>query len=192
MANDPNPYKQLPANLPAPLNDGACDHLPGMRVPSVKLASTRGGEVDLSALKGRCVAYVYPMTGTPGVALPEGWDLIPGARGCTPQTCDFSDHYAELMAAGAGAVFGISNQTAEEQKEFAERLHPPYALLSDAKMKLANGLRLPTFMAGGVNRIKRLTLVIKDGAVEHVFYPVFPPNKHADEVIAWLRGGAGI
>ncbi|HET9124548.1 MAG TPA: peroxiredoxin [Solirubrobacteraceae bacterium] len=187
-------YMQLPENLPVPVDDGAADHLRGLTMPSVTLTATEGGEVDLGALRGLSVIYIYPMTGTPGVALPEGWDEIPGARGCTPETCGFRDHFAELRAAGADAVYGLSTQDSETQREFAERTRLPFALLADPGCALDAAVGLPSFTAGGATRYSRLTLIIADGLIEHVFYPVFPPNAHAADVLAWLtarRSNAG-
>ena len=182
----PNPF-ELPPDLPRPVDDGACRHLAGMRLPPLRLASTAGRLVDLAALPARrTVIYCYPMTGAPGVALPEGWDLIPGARGCTPQSCGFRDHATELAQLGA-AVFGLSAQSTQYQREMAGRLHLPFEVLSDAGFAFADALRLPTFNVEGKRLIKRLTLVIRDGAIEHVFYPVFPPNESAAEVARWLR-----
>ena len=186
-----NPFP-LPPDLPRPVDDGACRHLAGMRMPPVRLPSTRGRNLDLGALPEgaagarRTVIYCYPMTGVPGIALPEGWDLIPGARGCTPQSCGFRDHAAELTRLGA-AVFGLSTQSTEYQREMAERLHLPFEVLSDAAFALTDALRLPTFQVEGRRLIKRLTLVVRDGAIEHVFYPVFPPDESAAEVVRWLR-----
>lgn len=178
---------QLPEDLPVPVDDGAAGHLPGMRMPSVALESTDGSEVDLGALgAGLTVIYIYPMTGTPGVALPEGWDEIPGARGCTLETCGFRDHFAELRAAGADRVYGLSTQNLATQRELVERLRLPYSLLADPQLKLGAALRLPTFEAGGATRYHRLTLVVVDDEIEHVFYPVFPPNAHAIEVLGWV------
>jgi len=180
---------QLPADLPVPTDDGAADHLPGMALPPIALASTAGGTVSLDALgrdRPRTVLYVYPMTGRPGADLPEGWDSIPGARGCTPESCAFRDHHADLAAAGAD-VYGLSTQSTADQAEAAERLHLPFPLLSDEDGSLAKPpLQLPTFDAGGL-RYRRLTLVVTAGRVEHVFYPVFPPDAHAAEVLAWLQ-----
>lgn len=177
----------LPANLPKPVDDGAAAHLVGVRMPKVLLCSTAGGIVDVSDLPSvRTVIYCYPMTGVPGQPLPEGWDNIPGARGCTPQTCGFRDHYKELRAAKA-EVFGLSTQTTAYQREMAERLQLPFAILSDEAMELSDALPLPTFEVNGVRRLKRITLVIKAGRIEHLFYPVFPPDKSADEVLAWLK-----
>jgi peroxiredoxin len=185
MADSPDLYA-LPPDLPVPLDDGAADHLAGMRLPALALPSTLGGVVDLAAAAaGRAVFYCYPRTGTPGEPLPAGWDAIPGARGCTPEACAFRDHYAELAALGA-RVFGISTQTTEAQREFAARVHLPFALLSDADLRLAEALRLPTFSVDGLTLLRRLTLIAAGGVVRKVFYPVFPPDRHAAEVVAWL------
>lgn len=179
-------YSALPADLPVPEDDGACDHLPGLRLPALTLPGTDGSEIDLAALAGRTVVYCYPMTGRPGEALPEGWDGIPGARGCTPQSCAFRDHHAELRGLGA-RVFGLSTQSTGYQREAAERLHLPFPLLSDEGLEFARALALPTFEAGGMTLIRRLTLVIRDGEIEKVFYPVFPPGSDAESAAAWLR-----
>ena len=177
---------ELPDDLPVPVDDGAAAHLKGLRVPKIALPSTQGGVVDLSTSPSlRTIVYCYPRTGVPGQALPTGWDGIPGARGCTPQSCGFRDHHAELGARGA-AVFGLSTQTPDYQREMAERLHLPFAVLSDAEFRLTDALNLPTFTVDGMRLIKRLTLVLRGGAIEHVFYPVFPPDKSAAEVLAWL------
>ncbi len=182
-------YEQLPASLPEPEDDGAAAHLPGAALPAVALPATSGETVNLAGLgQPRAVVYVYPMTGTPGVPLVEGWDQIPGARGCTPETIGFRDHYTELTELGV-EVFGLSSQGTAEQAEAAARLSLPYPLLSDSGLVLAEQLRLPTFTASdGVVRYKRLTLVVSNGQIEQVFYPVFPPDQHAGEVVAWLRG----
>jgi peroxiredoxin len=179
----------LPPDLPAPRDDGAAAHLPGARVPPVALPSTDGGSVRLDAPGGppRTVLYAYPRTGRPGEdPLVGDWDLIPGARGCTPESCAFRDHHAELAAAGA-EVYGVSTQDTAYQREAVERLGLPFALLSDADGELTRALRLPTFAAADQTLLKRLTLVLREGRVEHVFYPVFPPDGHAAEVLAWLR-----
>jgi peroxiredoxin len=177
----------LPPNLPKPVDDGAAKHLVGLEMPRVSLRSTSGGTVDLSRLTGpRTVIYAYPMTGVPGKPLPEGWDMIPGARGCTPQSCGFRDHHKELAELKAD-VFGLSTQTTDYQKEMSDRLHLPFEVLSDAEFKLADALRLPSFEVDGMRLLKRLTLIVRNGRVEHVFYPVFPPNESADQVIAWLK-----
>lgn len=179
-------YTSLPLDLPVPEDDGAADHLPGLTVPSLVLPSTLGGSADLSALAAtRVVAYVYPRTGTPGQALPAGWDDIPGARGCTPQSCAYRDSLAEFDRLGA-TVVGISAQSPSEQREFAEREHIPFALLSDTGLRLAAELRLPTFEAEGMTLYKRLTLVAEAGKIVKAFYPVFPPDRNAAEVLAWI------
>jgi peroxiredoxin len=186
MARSDNVY-DLPPDLPVPADDGQCDHLVGMQVPPVALPSTAGRTVVLSNLPGVTVVYCYPRTGRPGEASPAGWDEIPGARGCTPQSCAFRDHYSELQRLGA-EVFGLSTQATEYQREAAERLHLPLELLSDAGLDFAAALRLPTFNVGAMTLIKRLTLIIRDGQIVKVFYPVFPPDKNAEEVIRWLSG----
>ena len=177
---------ELPPNLPVPQDDGACRHLPGMRVPALALPSTAGRTVDLSKLPGRTVVYCYPRTGRPDQEVPPGWNAIPGARGCTPQSCAFRDHFAELKRAGAAYVFGLSTQDTGYQREAATRLHLPFELLSDANLELTGALKLPTFEVAGMTLTKRLTLILRDGAVEHVFYPIFPPDRNAGDVVAWL------
>lgn len=175
------------ATLPVPQDDGAARHLPGAKLARVALSSSAGGVVDLSALRIRTVLFVYPMTGTPGVALPDGWDAIPGARGCTPHTCAFRDLHTDLKNAGASAVFGLSTQTLPEQQATVERLHLPFPLLSDADLGLARAIALPTMEVAGKTMIKRLALIIDDGVITHVFYPVFPPDRNAGDVLAWLK-----
>ena len=180
-------YEQLPADLPVPEDDGAADHLPGFVLPTLPLESTSGETIDLSQVgRPRAIVYVYPMTGKPGVPLLEGWDQIPGARGCTPESMGFRDHYEELTGLGA-EVFGLSSQDTGYQREAAERLHLPFQILSDPALSLAAALGLPTFTAGGQTLYKRLTLIVSRDAVEHAFYPVFPPDRHAEQVLAWLR-----
>jgi peroxiredoxin len=176
---------EVPEGLPEPKDDGACDHLPGMKLPSVSLTSTSGDHIDLSALAGTTVVYCYPLTGRPDRKLPQGWDEIPGARGCTPQSCAFRDHHAELKDLGS-RVFGLSAQSTAYQREAAERLNLPYGLLSDEDLEFAEALGLPTFEADGMILIKRLTLVIENGEILKAFYPVFPPGRNAEEVIGWL------
>lgn len=176
---------ELPPDLPVPEDDGACDHLAGMRLPSVPLASTAGRAVDLAALSGTTVVYCYPRTGSPDRDPPSGWDQIPGARGCTPQSCAFRDHDRELRALGA-RVFGLSTQPTDYQQEAAERLHLPFELLSDAELAFAHALRLPTFTVDSMTLIKRLTVIVGDGRVEKVFYHVFPPDRNAEDVLEWL------
>ncbi len=182
--SDPN-LQELPDNLPVPEDDGACDHLPEKLVPSVLLPSTSGDAVDLSGLAGRTVVYCYPMTGRPDRDLPEGWDGIPGARGCTPQSCRFRDYHGEIRSLGA-RVFDLSTQDTGYQREAAERLGLQFELLSDEELSFARALDLPTFEVDGATMIKRLTLVVEDGRIEKVFYPIFPPGENAVEVAAWL------
>lgn len=181
----------LPLNLPIPEDDGAADHLRGARLPDVALRATDGSTVSLAKLKGRTVAYAYPRTGEPGQAsLVADWDAIPGARGCTPQSCDFRDHFGALRALGVDHVYGLSTQTSAYQKEAADRLHLPFPLLSDAHRALTMAARLPTFEAGGQILMRRLSLVIDDGVVTRLIYPVFPPDESARQVIAWLEKDA--
>jgi len=171
-----------------PFDDGAADHLPGREVPGVSLRSTLGGSVDLAAMaaaSGLLVVYVYPRTGVPGEPLPDGWDEIPGARGCTPQSCAFRDHVSELAAHDA-SVIGISAQSPAEQLEFAEREHIPYPLLSDSELRLAETLGLPTFEAAGMTLYRRLTFIARATRIQEVLYPVFPPERNASDVLAWL------
>ena len=177
---------QLPKNLPVPVDDGAASHLVGSFLPSLVLQSTDGTSVDVAGLAGKWVIYIYPMTGRPGVPLPDGWDGIPGARGCTPQSCSFRDHYAELKALKTG-VFGLSAQTTEYQREARDRLHLPFQLLSDSTLLLKNAMQLPTITVAGMELFKRLTLITHDGQIEKIFYPVFPPDQNADEVLVWLK-----
>ena len=177
---------QLPKNLPVPQDDGACDHLTGMKLPSIVLPSTRGRRVDLSTLGGTTVIYIYPRTGRPDREVPTGWNEIPGARGCTPQSCAFRDHHDELKCAGATQVFGLSTQDTAYQREAAERLHLPFELLSDEKLAFARAFMLPTFEVDGMTLIKRVTLILRGGVIAKVFYPVFPPDRNASDVIAWL------
>jgi peroxiredoxin (alkyl hydroperoxide reductase subunit C) len=179
---------QLPDDLPVPRDDGAARHLIGMPLPDIALAATDGAQVNLSKLTGRTVVYVYPRTGQPGQALPTGWDAIPGARGCTPQSCSFRDHFGELKRLGVAALFGLSTQDSAYQREAAERLHLPFAILSDADLTLARATRLPTFTVDGMTLIKRMAWVIDNGVISHVFYPVFPPDRSAAEVVDWLAG----
>lgn len=175
----------LPANLPVPVDDGACDHLPGSALPSVPLTSTTGKTVDLSTYAGTLVIYFYPMLGRPDSPPLIGWNDIPGARGCTPQTCAFRDAHAELKQLGV-EVFGVSAQRLEDQQEAHARLHLPFALLNDGQLALAQALKLPTFEYAGTGLIKRLTIIATGGLIRKVFYPVFPPDNNAREVIAWL------
>lgn len=175
------------SKIPRPSDDGLADHLPGMVLPSVRLTGTNGGEVDLSKLQGRTVVYVYPMTGRPDVPLPDGWDMIPGARGCTPQSCAFRDHFAELRGLGVEHLFGLSVQDTNYQKEAAERLHLPFPLLSDKNRAFAGALNLPTFEVHGRTLLKRITIIMHAERIEHIFYPVFPPDQNVHDVMQWLR-----
>ena len=182
-----NDWTQLPDNLPVPEDDGAAAHLPGLELPMIRLPATDGRRIDLSELSGRVVVYCYPRTGEPGMPNPEGWDEIPGARGCTPQSCAFRDHYADLTAIGVTHVFGLSTQPSDYQRSAAERLNLPFPLLSDHGLDFTRALRLPTFTTDGMTLLKRITLIIEDGAVGHVFYPVFPPHQNAADVLAFMR-----
>jgi peroxiredoxin len=177
----------LPNDLPVPEDDGACDHLPGRQLPELELVTTTGGDVNLADLgSGRtAVLFIYPRTGRPDEPLPPGWDLIPGARGCTPQSCAFRDLHGEFAARGV-RVIGLSAQSTDDQLEFAERVHLQFPLLSDTGLELARALDLPTFEAAGMALYRRVTLVIRDGEVAKVFYPVFPPDRNAAKVLAWL------
>lgn len=175
----------LPEDLPVPVDDGACDHLAGMTLPALPLRATSGRRVDLSKRPGLTVVYCYPRTGRPDQDVPQGWNAIPGARGCTPQSCAFRDHYAELQSYGTG-VFGLSTQTTDYQREAVERLHLPFELLSDVELALTTALRLPTFGFDAMTLIKRLTLILSSGRIEKVFYPVFPPDQNAQDVLDWL------
>jgi peroxiredoxin len=180
-----NPYV-LPPDLPVPADDGAADHLTGEPVPALSLPSTEG-VVDLAAAaRGTLILYIYPRTGRPGEPLPEGWDDIPGARGCTPQSCAFRDHFGELGSLGAD-VLGLSAQPLADQVEFARRVGLPYPILSDPELLLAGALRLPTFEAAGMRLYRRLTLIAREGRIVKVFYPVFPPDRNAADVVAWLE-----
>ena len=178
------------SKIPAPPDDGAARHLANMRIASVALLATDGTMIDLAALPGKVVVYAYPRTGKPGVENPDGWDLIPGARGCSPQSCSFRDLFAELQSLGVSRLFGLSTQETAYQREAAERLHLPFPILSDSHLKLTEALKLPIFETSGMILLKRLTLVIHDGIIEHIFYPVFPPDQNAAEVAAWLRAKA--
>lgn len=189
MSSSPDLYR-LPEDLPVPEDDGACDHLPGLSLPDLDLAATSGGTVNLARVTDPwLVVYCYPMTGAPGVVLPEGWDQIPGARGCTPQSCVFRDLHGELRDAGA-QVFGLSTQTTEYQREAQQRLHLPFELLSDAELRFTRSLRLPTFAPAGVELLKRVTLLARGGVIRKVFYPIFPPTANPPAVLQWIRASA--
>ena len=176
----------LPDDLPVPEDDGACNHLIGSELPDIKLSSTSAKVVTLSKLTGKTVLYFYPMTGQPDVALPDGWDEIPGARGCTPQSCSFRDHQKELAQLNA-QVFGISTQSSDYQTEAKQRLHLPFDLLSDEGLNLKAALAIPTFETAGMELYKRVTLITEAGKIKKVFYPVFPPDQNAGDVIQWLK-----
>jgi peroxiredoxin len=181
----PDNFYELPKDLPVPFDDGSCDHLPGLKLPWISLISTAGTAVDLATLSGRTVIYCYPRTGRPGQLLPRGWNEILGARGCTPQSCGFRDHFAELEALGV-RVYGLSTQDTNYQKEAVQRLNLPFELLSDSDLAFARSLQLPVFQVESMILIKRLTLISDDGRISKVFYPVFPPDRSVDEVIEWL------
>ena len=190
MATTHDPGR-LPANFPVPRDDGAARHLTGTKLPSLALDGTDGSQVDLSALKGRTVVYIFPRTGRPGEDPPDGGDAIPGARGCTPQSCSFRDHSTDLKNAGVARLFGLSTQDTDYQREAVERLHLPFPLLSDLDLAFARAIRLPTFEVAGMTLLKRMVLIVDDGVIGKVFYPVFPPDKSADEVVGWLRSERG-
>jgi peroxiredoxin len=177
----------LPPDIPVPQDDGGARHLPGMKLPDLALPATSNGAVNLARLAGRTVLYLYPRTGVPGVDLPPGWNDIPGARGCTPQSCGFRDHFAELKGLGVSHLFGLSTQDTDYQREAAERLHLPFAILSDAGLAFTRAMKLPTFIVAGMTLLKRMALVVDEGIVGKAFYPVFPPDQNAAEVVAWLR-----
>ena len=181
----------LPPGIPIPQDDGAARHLTGAKLPDLALPATRRGAFNLTHLAGRTVLYIYPRTGVPGVDLPPGWDDIPGARGCTPQSCGFRDHFAELKDLGVAHVFGLSTQDTDYQREAAERLQLPFPILSDEKLGFAQALKLPAFSVAGMTLLKRMVLLVDDGVIVKVFYPVFPPDRSAAEVVSWLRTARG-
>jgi peroxiredoxin len=185
MQPPPDVIFSIPIDLPIPLDDGECNHLENMQIPNACLWSTDDQEINLSSLSGWNVIFCYPMTGRPGVPIPEGWVQIPGAAGCTPQACSYRDNHAELKRNRVG-IYGISTQTSEAQKEASSRLGLPYPLLSDINHSFSSALKLPMLEVGGSKLIKRLTLILKDGVIKKCFYPVFPPDKNVFEVIAWL------
>ena len=175
------------STLPRPTDDGAARHLVGLAWPAVPLRATDGTMVEVGQLPGLTIVYAYPRTGKPGIANPDGWDMIPGARGCTPQSCAFRDHFAALSACGINYLFGLSTQTSEDQQEVAVRLHLPFLLLSDAHLRLTEALALPTFSVAGQILLKRFTLVIHQGQIIQVFYPIFPPDQNATQIMDWLK-----
>jgi peroxiredoxin len=178
---------ELPPDLPVPVDDGAASHLTGLALPNITLDATDGTQVNLSMLAGRTVVYVYPRTGEPGKPSPDGWDAIPGARGCTPQSCGFRDHYGTLRQFGVAQLYGLSTQDSAYQREAAERLHLPFPILSDAGLKLTKAMSLPSFTVAGMILLKRMAWVIDEGVITKVFYPVFPPDRNAEDVVAWIR-----
>lgn len=186
--NQPNLHAPDWSKIPAPVDDGAARHLKGAKIPSIALPATDGSTVTLSAIPGRIVLFAYPRTGEPGkIGLVEDWDEIPGARGCTPQTCSFRDLIGDLKAAGASHVFGLSTQDTDYQREMTGRLHVPFPVLSDSELKLTRALNLPSMEVAGLTMIRRLALIIDDATITHVFYPVFPPDRNAGDVLAWLK-----
>ena len=187
MIMNESAFTQLPANLPVPEDDGACTHLRGRHLPDLFVLSTSGDYINLRHRPGLIVLYAYPLTGRPGVPLPVGWDAIPGARGCTPEACSFRDHDAEIRQLGA-EVFGLSTQSTDYQREVRERLHLSFDLLSDESFAFTGALSLPTFTTGSMRLLRRLTLIVFHGAIEHVFYPIFPPDKHPMDVVSYLTG----
>lgn len=179
-------YNELPPDLPVPIDDGATNHLIGMTLPNISLKSTRGDLINLGSIRGKLVIYCYPMTGQPDVPLPEGWDQIPGARGCTPQSCSFRDHYQELKVLGA-EVIGLSVQINEYQKEMADRLHLPFPVVSDSNYEFQKAINMPTFVVAGMSLLKRVTLIADDSVIEAVHYPIFPSDSDAAWVIDYLK-----
>jgi peroxiredoxin len=178
---------ELPPDLPHPEDDGACAHLPGKELPDIPLLGTDYRAVSLRELSGRAIVYCFPRMGRPGQPIPETWNAIPGARGCTNQSCSFRNHYQEISAAGVSHLFGLSAQDVDDQREAANRLHLPFTLLSDAEGRFATAMNLPRFQFEGMTLIKRLTLVIDSGIIKHVFYPVFPPDRSGEQTLEWLR-----
>jgi peroxiredoxin len=185
--NQSNLLKPDWSKIPAPELDVSLEHLNNFIIQEIKLLSTSGDEIDLSKLNGLSIIYVYPMTGQPNIALPKGWDEIPGARGCTPQSCSFRDNFSELKKLNIENIFGLSSQTTKYQKEMSERLHLPYPILSDEKLLFANALKLPTFKVDNMNLIKRITLITNNNKIIKYFYPVFPPDQNVNDVIFWLK-----
>ncbi len=188
MANQPSLDAVDWSKIPAPTDDGGARHLTGAALPDIALAATDGTAINLARLPGRTVVFLYPRTGRPGqIGLVDTWDQIPGARGCTPQSCGFRDLHADLQAAGASRVFGLSTQDTAYQQEAVSRMHLPFAMLSDEALALAHALRLPTMQVGGLTLLNRMAWIIDNGRITHVFYPVFPPDQNAADVLIWLR-----
>ena len=191
-SNQPELHSVDWSKIPAPEDDGGARHLDRLAMPDIGLPATSGQPVSLAALPGLIVVFAYPRTGRPGEISPvDDWDMIPGARGCTPQSCAFRDLFTDLNAAGAAHVFGLSTQDTAYQREMSERLHLPFPVLSDDGLALAKALRLPTMQVGGMTLLKRLALVIADGRIKKTFYPVFPPDRNASDVLAWLQANRG-
>ncbi|KAH0579563.1 hypothetical protein H2248_002415 [Termitomyces sp. 'cryptogamus'] len=189
MSNSPIQHLDLPLNLPVPVDDGACDHLVGTSLPPIILPSTAAGApVDVSSLSGLTIVFCYPRTGEPGIPVPIEWNLIPGARGCTPQACAFRDTSAELRGLGVQHIFGLSTQDTPYQTEAKERLHLPFEILSDAELKWVKGLNLPTFEWQGKMLVRRITMAVQDGMIIKKWYPIFPSDRNAYEVVEWLKG----
>lgn len=188
VANQPNLAEVDWSRIPAPVDDGGARHLPGALLPDVALGATDGTRVSLAKLEGRSIVFIYPRTGRPGqIGLVDGWDQIPGARGCTPQSCAFRDLHAELTKAGAQSVFGLSTQDTAYQQEAVERLHLPFPILSDEALELTCAMRLPTMEVAGHTLLKRMAWIIDGSRITHVFYPVFPPDRNAADVLHWLQ-----
>lgn len=187
MAQEPVDWNQLPP----PANDGGADHLLGMEFPDLNLPLSDGNALSFASLKGLSVIYAYPMTGRPDVPAPDGWEMIPGAKGCTPQSCAYRDHYQDLQAAGAANVFGLSVQTSDDQREAVQRMHLPFRLISDANFQLTKALNLPVMQVNGMKLLRRLTIVVVGREIIKVNYPVFPPDQDAENVIAWLQNRQG-
>ncbi len=190
MSQQPNLTSVDWSNIPPPVDNGGAAHLMGTKMPWVAMRATNDTLVMLQTLPGRVVVFIYPRTGQPGVSLPDGWDDIPGARGCTPQSCAFRDLHADLTAAGATRVYGLSTQTTDYQREAVSRLHLPFPLLSDEDLTFARALKLPTLTVDGQTLLERMALVIDDGTITQVFYPVFPPDRNAGDVLAWLHANS--
>lgn len=186
MAQQKNLLEVDWSKIPAPEDDGLAGHLAGSMAPSIALPATNGTSIDLSRVGGKVVVFAYPRTGEPGkIGLTDDWDMIPGARGCTPQTCAFRDLNNDFSNLGA-RVFGLSTQSAAYQREMVERLHVPFPVLSDEALTLARAWRLPTMEVAGMTLLKRLALVLVEGRVDKVFYPVFPPDRNAADVLSYL------
>ncbi|VAW52529.1 Alkyl hydroperoxide reductase subunit C-like protein [hydrothermal vent metagenome] len=177
---------QLPEGLPVPVDDGACNHLEGAPFPSMLITVTPHATYDFSKEKGINIIFFYPMIGHPDSLPMTGWNEIPGARGCTPQALSYKNYFRQITKLGV-RLFGASSQALKEQNDAIDRLKLPFELINDSSFLLSNALKLPTFQFNEIKMIKRLTLVVVDGVIKKVFYPVFPPNKNVDDVIVWLK-----